>query len=97
MSCQHEEFMCGANVNRIEMPDGTMRFSADIMVVCQQCRRPVVWLGPPPGLSFKEPSVNADGTELRSPFRMEPREDLPALPPEKDDRWHIHECHNEDA
>lgn len=72
-ACPHETFKADVAVDRIgtaETPDGMPKaYVADIKVSCVDCDEPFRWVGVPAGLSFGQPMVSVDETELRAPLR----------------------------
>lgn len=62
MTCEHESFACAVTVNRLE---DVGRFTADVRVVCDQCKTPFRFLGLPCGLDLNGAAVSVDGTEAR--------------------------------
>lgn len=69
----HEHFDASVSVGRIgteETQDGSPRaYIADIKVSCTQCGEPFRWSGLRAGVSFAEPRVSVDETELHAPLR----------------------------
>lgn len=59
-ACRHEQFAAAVAVNRFE---DTGRFSAEIRVVCVQCREPFRAIGVQPGIAWDHPTCNIDGLE----------------------------------
>lgn len=70
-ACPHENFDVRVVVNRITDTDGgpVTAYSADVKVNCDDCGEPFRWIGPPAGLSPRDPMVSVDGTELHAPLR----------------------------
>lgn len=69
MGCPHENFEATVVVGRLtETEGGTVAgFSADIRVMCADCREPFCFRGAPLGLSQYHPTQSVDGLELRAP------------------------------
>ena len=71
--CQHEQFGCYADVNRIlgesiGTPDKVVCFSLDLKVHCVECGTSLEFVGLPLGMSFYRPTVSIDGQEARLPM-----------------------------
>jgi hypothetical protein len=67
MSCNHEHFEADVIVNRFAGKD-PMQFAAEISIRCTECGLPFHFIGFERGLSFHQPLINLDGTELRLPI-----------------------------
>jgi hypothetical protein len=66
--CPHEQFEANVEVNRI-IDKG--RFTADVRILCAQCKIPFRFIGVDAGFSPDFPTVNVDGTELCAPIEPE--------------------------
>lgn len=66
MSCQHENFAATVDVGRLSHPgrDG-LRFIADIKIKCDDCGKPMRFIGMPIGVDLNGCAVSANGTEAR--------------------------------
>lgn len=60
MDCKHETFSAAVNVNRLE---DVGRFSADVRVWCNDCKKPFRFIGLPTGVDLNGAAVSVDGTE----------------------------------
>lgn len=65
--CEHLNFACNVNVNRITVGEGgpVESYSADVTIACDSCGLPFRFLGLPMGLDPTGACVSADGTEAR--------------------------------
>lgn len=72
MACAHERFMCFSMVNHIVGREGgpVLAYAADIQIRCADCDMPMRFVGLPFGVSQSQPTVSADGTELRVPMEL---------------------------
>jgi hypothetical protein len=68
--CDHQSFAAYVGVNRLE---DKREFVADVRIRCQDCDLPFRFLGTPPGVSLRRPTVSVDGLELRVPIEPETR------------------------
>ncbi len=64
-SCRHPNFTASVVVNRVL---DVQRFVADIQIRCTACKELFKFIGLGCGLSYDEPQVSLDGTELRAPI-----------------------------
>lgn len=62
MKCKHLDFSANVKVNRLK---DSGRFSADITIMCVDCKTPFRFLGLPAGLDLDGAAVSVDGTEAR--------------------------------
>ncbi len=69
VACEHFEFECFCNVNRILDKDDKVRFTVDIQVKCRKCEKPFVFIGLPMGLLHDSPTMGAFGYEARLPIK----------------------------
>lgn len=69
--CPHEDFAAHVEISRLANVEGgpVNAYVADVRVECIGCGLPFVWIGPPVGLSPRQPMTSVDGTELRAPLR----------------------------
>lgn len=69
-TCEHLNFGADCRVGRLTDKEGgaVTGYTIDVKVKCKECGLPFRFLGLPHGYSFVEPSVSADGTELRAPI-----------------------------
>lgn len=83
-SCQHMEFECSANINRLENDTGDpMQFQADIRIKCVNCGEPFKFIGLPYGVDLNGAAVSADGLEGR--FAIAPKDRVLAMT----DSWNV--------
>jgi len=76
MTCKHEQFFVNASVARLE---DIGRFSVDIKIHCEQCGKPMRFVGLPIGLDLNGAACSPDGTEGR--FAIHPAGDpVPGIP-----------------
>jgi hypothetical protein len=71
--CEHETFDSHVNVNRFSdqlFSDQPRTFVVELRVICTQCRKLLEFRCPVLGLSFTEPAVSPDGTEIRLPAEI---------------------------
>lgn len=66
--CAHEQFGAEVDVHRLE---DSGKFIADVRVKCVQCGEPFRFIGLSAGISFDQPTVSIDETELRAPIEPE--------------------------
>lgn len=79
MSCKHEEFRSVVTVNRIE---DVGRFTADVIINCDQCGIPFRFIGLPAGSDMNGAAVSVGATEAR--LAVAPQgEVIPVLEPGK--------------
>lgn len=64
--CSHSNFVCSANVARLE---DIAAFSVDIQIKCTDCGTPFTFIGVPGGWSMNQPMVSPCGMELRCPIQ----------------------------
>jgi len=75
VNCKHECFMANVEVNRHE---DTGRFTANVRIQCDQCGKPMRFIGLPMGVDMNGAAVSVDGTEGR--FAIHPKgEAVPGL------------------
>ena len=76
--CQHEEFEANVKVGRLQQEEGgpVTHYTAEVVIICMQCRVAFEFVGLPMGHSSYEPMTNVDQTELRAPI-MPPGETVP--------------------
>ncbi len=65
--CQHENFQCYCDVNRLSPKEGEPpnRFMVDFRVECSDCKLPFRFIGLPAGLDLNGAAVSADAQEAR--------------------------------
>lgn len=63
--CPHDNFKAHVKVNHIT---DTGKYVADVTITCDRCNLPFQFLGLPPGISFKNPTVSLDGLEAQLPI-----------------------------
>lgn len=66
--CAHEQFGAEVDVHRLE---DSGKFIADVRVKCVQCDEPFRFVGLTAGISFDQPTVSIDETELHAPIEPE--------------------------
>lgn len=73
VACPHLKFDATVAVGRIgtgDTVDGMPQaYVAEVTVWCADCDEPFRWVGVPAGMSFDQPAVSVDETELRAPIR----------------------------
>jgi len=72
MTCQHLNFNCYADVGRLHEegnPNKIVSHMVDIKINCRDCGLPFEFIGIPNGMSFYQPMLNIDNTELRAPIK----------------------------
>jgi len=82
MPCEHLNFAAQVNVARLtDGDDGPVTgYSADVEIICADCREQFVFIGLPGGYSPTEPMVSVDMTEARLPIRPSSEAKNPMLP-----------------
>lgn len=70
MSCEHLNFEASVRVGRLTETEGgpVTGYTADVGIVCADCRLPFRFVGLPAGLLRDAPTVSADALELRAPL-----------------------------
>jgi hypothetical protein len=68
--CEHNNFTCNAQVNRLTNTDNgpVTGYMADIKISCTDCGIPFGWVGLDRGVSNYKTMVSFDGLELRAPL-----------------------------
>lgn len=84
MSCEHENFEARVGVQRLSKDEGgpITHYSAEISIVCTECKQAFEFIGLPIGSSPYRPMVGFDGSELRAPIMpmgQRPPEGLPSF------------------
>lgn len=69
--CEHLEFVSFISIGRLT--DGETgpvnAYTAEIKIQCKDCSMPFMFIGPPMGLLWDQPTVSPDAQELRCPIR----------------------------
>ena len=80
--CQHEDFRTEVSILRLSREEGgpveSFRFEAAIH--CAQCGVKFRFVGMKAGLSYNEPMVSPDATELRAPIEAAYVEEILGVP-----------------
>lgn len=68
--CEHEDFDVMAKVARLTKEDGgpVYAYNVEIRVSCKHCGAFFEWVGLPPGMSPRHPTVDLDMTTLCAPL-----------------------------
>lgn len=70
MPCEHKDFTAHVGVNRFE--DMTpMGFNAEVRIECSECGERFRFVGLQPGLSWREPRVSINATDVYLPIEPE--------------------------
>lgn len=68
MNCEHRTFLINANINRLlakEDEEPPVRYVAEIRITCEDCGKPMRFVGLPIGMDMTGASVSPDGQEGR--------------------------------
>ena len=80
--CLHEDFRTNVSILRLSREDGgpveSFRFEAQVK--CAQCGVKFRFVGMQAGLSYAEPMVSTDATELRAPIEAAYVEEILGVP-----------------
>jgi hypothetical protein len=71
-NCEHKNFESSVRIGRLtteEEPDVVSKYMADIKIQCADCKLPFEFMGVPNGMSFFQPMLNIDNTEMRAPLK----------------------------
>lgn len=73
MSCEHDGFQAQVNVIRLSEKEGgpITGYTADVTIKCAKCGLPFRFIGLPYGVLRGQPTLSADGLELRAPIEPE--------------------------
>lgn len=66
--CDHENFECFCDVNRLTTKEVVTSYSLDIQVKCKDCEISFNFIGLPQGFSPIKPMMGAFGYEARLPI-----------------------------
>ena len=81
-ACLHEHFKTKVQILRLSRAEGSPveSFRFEAQVICAQCKVRFRFVGMKAGLSYSEPMVSPDATELRAPIEAAYVEEILGVP-----------------